>query len=101
MILYECMLGAVDLIAECCLYYRDQALRMAESHPDAQRAAELRVMAQVLQNITERAPQSMREAIQLVWMYGIMAPQVEYGRADIYLGDLYVKDIDSLSLIHI
>lgn len=61
-ILYECMLGAVDLIAECCLYYRDQALRMAESHPDAQRAAELRVMAQVLQNITERAPQSMREA---------------------------------------
>lgn len=97
-ILYECMLGAVDLIAECCLYYRDQALRMAESHPDAQRAAELRVMAQVLQNITERAPQSMREAIQLVWMYGIMAPQVEYGRADIYLGDLYVKDIDSGAL---
>ena len=97
-ILYECMLGAVDLIAECCLYYRDQALRMAESHPDAQRAAELRVMAQVLQSITERAPQSMREAIQLVWMYGIMAPQVEYGRADIYLGDLYVKDIDSGAL---
>lgn len=92
-VLYECMIGAVELIEKCCLYYRDQALEKAEAEKDAERAAELRIMAQVLENITVRAPQTMREAIQLVWMYGIMAPQVEYGRADIYLGDFYVNDI--------
>lgn len=94
-VLYECMLEAVGLISKCCLYYRDQALAKADAEANPERADELRVMVQVLENITVRAPKTMREAIQLVWMYGIMAPQVEYGRADVYLGDLYVQDIAS------
>jgi Pyruvate-formate lyase len=50
-------------------------------------------MAQILENITLRKPETLREAIQLVWIYGLLTPQVEYGRMDVYLGDLYVHDI--------
>ena len=32
----------------------------------------------------------MLEALQLVWIYALMAPLIEFGRLDVYLGDLYV-----------
>lgn len=44
-------------------------------------------MAQALEAIAERAPGSMMEALQLVWIYGIMAPLLQFGRLDVYLGD--------------
>ena len=51
-------------------------------------------MADALDSICVRTPGSMLEALQLVWIYGIMAPLIEYGRLDEYLGDLYVHDVD-------
>ena len=37
----------------------------------------------------------MLEGLQLVWLYGIMTPAIEYGRLDEYIGDLYVHDGDN------
>lgn len=94
-ILFECMLGALDLLRDICLFYRAQAIKLMLQATDPQRIHQLETMASVLENITLKKPATMREAIQLVWLYGLLTPQIEYGRMDIYLGDLYVQDVDS------
>lgn len=92
LILFGCMKGALDLVKEICLFYRGDALAQAEKECDAYRKADLLEMAQVLENITVRKPQTMREAMQLVWIYSILTPQIEFGRMDVYLGNFYVND---------
>ena len=52
-------------------------------------------MEQALRNIATKAPASMLEGLQLVWLYGLMSPLIEYGRLDEYIGDLYVHDIEN------
>jgi hypothetical protein len=52
-------------------------------------------MAEVLNNITARAPETFREAAQLVWLYALISGTVNYGRMDVYLGDFYTADVDS------
>lgn len=92
-ILFDCMKGALDLVKKVCLFYREDALSQAEKECDAYRRADLLEMAEVLGHITVRKPQSMREAMQLVWIYSILTPQIEFGRMDVYLGDFYVNDL--------
>lgn len=94
-VLYQCMDGSLELMGQVCLWYRDQALELLAQAADEKRKGELRRMAQALEAITERAPGSMMEALQLVWIYGIMAPLLQFGRMDVYLGDWYAHDIDN------
>ena len=94
-VLYQCMDGSLELMGQVCLWYRDQALELLAQAADEKRKGELRRMAQALEAIAERAPGSMMEALQLVWIYGIMAPLLQFGRMDVYLGDWYAHDIDN------
>lgn len=93
--LYDAMLDALDLMRDVFVFYRDQALRLADATKNVERANELRTMAQVLEFNINRAPSSMREAIQLAWLFSLITPEVSFGRVDIYLGDLYVHDVDN------
>lgn len=92
--LHEGMLQAISVLEACLRHYRDQALSMAEEAQPG-RADELREMARILDALCHRAPQSLREAIQLAWLYGVLACVRNYGRMDIYLGDYYAHDISS------
>lgn len=56
---------------------------------------ELLEMAQTLENITKQKPQNMREGLQLAWLYTLAAMSSNYGRMDVYIGDLYAQDIDN------
>ena len=94
-ILFQCMLGALELLKEVCLFYKKQALEKKENEKDPSRSMQYDIMAQVLESITLRKPETMREAIQLVWIYSLLTPQIEFGRMDFYLGDLYVHDIEN------
>ena len=94
---YHNMQKALDVLEICMEYYRDQATSMAEETQgtDLARSAELRQMADILEALRHRAPQSLREAIQLVWIYSVLACVRNYGRMDVYLGDFYTQDMDS------
>jgi pyruvate-formate lyase len=96
--LYEGMLMALQLLAEICLRYAAQARTVATQAEDEARKVELLEMACILEKITESAPQSLREGIQLYWLYALISGVVNYGRMDVALGDLLVKDIDSGAL---
>ncbi|MCL2272807.1 MAG: hypothetical protein FWC19_08430 [Treponema sp.] len=94
-IFYECALGALDVLRDCCFHYQKEALEISKSTENPERKTEMSSLASALENITVRAPSSLLEAAQLVWLYGVMCPVIEFGRMDIYLGDLYAHDIDN------
>ncbi len=94
-ILFECMAGAIELMQEVCLWYEKQARELILSAPTEKRRSQLEKMADALKGIAVHEPSSMLEALQLVWIYGIMAPLLQFGRMDEYLGDWYVHDIDN------
>ncbi len=89
---YEGLSLTVDLIRECCLYYAGQAYAMMKDAA-AQRAGELEQMAMDLRHIASHAPQTFRQAIQLIWLYSCLAGVMDYGRMDVYLGDYLANDL--------
>ena len=93
-VLYKAMLIALDVFVDSCRFYQQQALEMAELATDPQRKNELMEMASVLEKITVSPPSTLREAIQLSFLYSMMCGTIEFGRMDVYLGDFYVNDID-------
>ncbi len=93
--LYEGMLTVLEHFVEICGFYRDQALELAADAKSGSRKAGLKLMADVLENISKNKPDSFREALQLAWLYSTMCGSLEFGRMDVYLGDFYARDIDS------
>lgn len=94
-ILFECAIGALELIDTVCAFYRQQALRQARDQSDVRRRKELERIASSLEAITRHPPRSLHEGIQLAWIYSLLTPAIEFGRIDVYLGDLYAADLDS------
>ena len=94
-VLFDCRLGALDVLRDMCLWYVPQAKALAGNANTPKRKAQMERLAVALESIADHAPQSFMEGLQLAWLYGMMVPQLEFGRMDIYMGDLYVKDIDS------
>ena len=92
--LFESMLGALTLFKDICDYYIARLVKLGEDVSE-ERKEEFTAMIQVLNRIKSNAPETLREAVQLTWLYGLLTPAIEYGRMDVYLADLYVKDIDS------
>lgn len=94
-VLFDCMLGALGVLRDMCLWYVPQAKELAINADSPKRKTQMERLAEALENIADHEPQSFIEGLQLAWLYGMMVPQLEFGRMDIYMGDLYVKDIDS------
>ncbi len=94
-VIYECMLGALQVLRDCCVFYHREALEKASEAKTARRKKEMTDLAAALEAIVRHAPQSMLEALQLCWLYGLMCPLIEFGRMDVYIGDLYAHDMDN------
>ncbi len=78
--LYAAMNMVLDLLVDVILNYAAQT--------DGEIAATLNAIA-------VSAPETFREAIQLTWLYALISGTVNYGRMDVYLGDLYAADVDN------
>ena len=52
-------------------------------------------MLESLQRLRAGAPQTFRDALQLVWFYSALTGGRDFGRMDVYLGDLYVRDLEA------
>lgn len=85
--LYSAMLDALDLLCGVCRYYEKQA-----------KEKQLDNIARVLHSLPERAPQNMREALQLIHLYAIMSGSFNYGRMDDYLAR-FAEDDDALDCV--
>jgi len=75
---------SVALIGQCALHYAQQARALGK--PET---------AQALESIAARPPATLREAIQLTWLYNCLSGIMDYGRMDVYLGDFLARDLKS------
>ncbi len=93
---YQGLRMALDVIVDVCRHYEKQALDLAQSACNEQEQDSLRDLAATLDAIVVRAPDSLREAIQLVWLYTLLAEgkHLEAWRLDQALGDFYVRDLE-------
>lgn len=83
---------AVDTIADAIEIYRKQATDFLKEDPEN---TELELLVNTLENIKEKKPETFYEGLQLYWIYAVLSDLMNHGRMDIYLGDLYVQDLDA------
>jgi len=92
---FEAMLLALDVLVDVCRHYLHQAEQKASEEKNSKRKKELEDIASTLELITVSKPKTLREAIQLFWIYSLISDIRNHGRMDAYFGDFYVKDINS------
>lgn len=91
---FPALLAALDLMTDTMIHYEQEAKELADAAVGV-RKKQLLDMAQALHNIQHDAPKTFLEGIQLFWIYVVVSDLLNYGRMDVYLGDLYANDIDS------
>jgi pyruvate-formate lyase len=86
----------LEVIVDVCRFYEKQALELAEKSSNINDKSRLEEIALVLTEIISHPPKSFREAMQLVWIYLLLAgvKHPEAWGLDIALGDFYAHDID-------
>ncbi len=94
---YQAGLQCLDLFAACAETQRLQALRQAEQ-ADGQHKAQLLRMAQGLKAVQCEKPQNFHDALQLFWLYALLAGVINYGRLDDYLGPYLQQDLENGTL---
>lgn len=92
---YEGIKIALDVLIDVCHWFANQAIELKEKISDENRKQELQQISDILEILTVSAPKTLREAIQLFWLYSYVGDIRNYGRMDVYLGDFYVNDVES------
>ena len=96
--LFEAMEMALQLLSRCCMYYYRQALGIAEAQEDAEKKAEWEEISGALKNVASQKPRTLREAMQLMWLYALISGTINYGRMDVLFGDYLAKDLEEQRL---
>ncbi len=92
---YEGIKIALEILVDVCHWYAGQAIELKNQTRDEKRKEELQQIADTLEIITISAPKTMREAIQLFWLYSYVGDIRNYGRMDVWLGDFLASDLES------
>ncbi len=81
-----------DLLGDILSQYAEQLRQKLAEGADP---AWISPMLACLARLQTGAPSCFRDALQLVWFYSAMTGGRDFGRMDVYLGDLYAQDLDS------
>lgn len=92
---YVGSLGCLDLFADSAEHLRNMALKQKEKCTDSKRQKELQTIADGLQKIRTEKPETFHEALQLIWLYVLLAGVINYGRLDDYLGPYLAADLEN------
>lgn len=86
----ECL----DIFDASAAHLKEDALRQAAA-ASSPRQGRLRRMADDLEHIRHHKPESFPQALQLFWLYALLAGCINYGRLDDLLGPYLAADLDS------
>ncbi|MBR5108562.1 MAG: hypothetical protein IK099_00075 [Clostridia bacterium] len=84
--------AVVDLLLSILAQYAKELEAMLRSGADPNW---LRPILDSLARLQSGPPRTFRDALQLVWFYSAMTGGRDFGRMDVYLGDLYVHDTEN------
>lgn len=90
---YQGTIEALQLFQSCCDYLSEECLGLAEQETSEKRVRELLRMSASLKAVRNSPPASFHEAVQLIWLYALMAGVINYGRLDDVLGEYLQKDL--------
>ncbi len=85
---------ALSIFCETAVRYASEALQKKEKTQDIVLKEKYHRIYVSLKNIITQPPSCYHEAIQLMWLYNLMALPRNYGRMDLYLGDFLTHDLD-------
>lgn len=91
---YDVMQECLDLFCDV-IRYQIGLCEAAKIGKSVARVTQLERIEDALTGILEHKPENLIEGIQICWLYTLIAGVVNYGRADVYLGDLLAHDLDS------
>jgi pyruvate-formate lyase len=93
----EALADTLGLLADVCGHYEAQAAGLAQAAGTAEARRRLRRIADSLHALTRRPPGNLHEAIQLWWLYSLLAcgRHVEGWRLDVALGGFYAAEADA------
>lgn len=94
---YTAGLQCLDIFVDCAEHLRKDALAQIPNASE-QRQKELRRIYDGLENIKENRPETFHEAMQLFWLFALLAGVINYGRLDDYLGPYLVADLKARRL---
>ncbi len=83
--LYQGMELFLVTVQEILLHCRRRILSGSHPHKD--------LMADTLLHLVHNKPESLYQAVQLMYLYTVISGSYNYGRMDEYLGDFYVRDL--------
>lgn len=94
---YCAALDALDLFVDCATDLQSKILEdMLQA--DALRNKQLQTMWNSLETIKTEKPKTFQEALQLFWLFALLAGVINYGRLDDYLGPYLVADLNNGTL---
>lgn len=82
----------LDVFNHCLRYYEKQAEELAEKSKNTSDKKNLLKLQDCLKNLQKRKPESLYEAIQFVWIYTLLAGNLNYSRMDIALAPFLMAD---------
>lgn len=82
--LFQGIIESFAVVSDCALWYAEQCRMNADLTENETRRTDLLEMARILRKISHTKPDTFREALQLVFLYNIIAGPREWGRMDEY-----------------
>ncbi len=91
---YQSGIECLNLFTQCAEALQTMVRKDIESASQS-RKKELLTMYESLGVIKEDKPQTFHQAIQLFWLYALLAGVINYGRLDDYLGPYLAADLEA------
>jgi len=87
-------LSCLDIFVQSARHLADDAGKQLEK-ATPERAKDLNVIISSLSHIEDKAPETFHQALQLFWLYALLAGVINYGRMDDVLGPYLAKDLEN------
>ncbi|MCU6747311.1 pyruvate formate lyase family protein [Faecalicatena acetigenes] len=94
---YKASLACLELVTASADALKEQAQKQIKElkETDQKRKKELERIVAGLEKIREDKPETFHEALQLFWLYALLAGVINYGRLDDFLGPYLAADLDN------
>lgn len=93
---YKASLGCLELVSASADCLAEKARNQLDNLPESneKRRKELSGIIDSLGAVRKGKPQTFHQALQLIWLYAMLAGVINYGRLDDFLGVYLVNDLE-------
>ena len=93
---YQTCLECLEIVTESAEALKNRALQQMEQllETNQKRRQELQRIADGLEYLKDHKPVTFHQALQLLWLYALLAGVINYGRLDDFLGPYLAADLE-------